>query len=165
MLPHAGICWVSERHNILSRDERGRLHCVSGPAVAYPDGWAIYAVHGVRVPERVIMAPEHLQVHEIEAEPNAEVRRIMVERFGPERYILESGTKLVNTDECGALYRNEFKDDEALVMVHVVNSTPESDGSSRKFMLRVPPTVKTAREAVAWTFGLKTGEYRPYVES
>lgn len=49
-LPHQNICWVSERPNILHRDDRGRLHCDTGPAVAYPDGWAIYAAHGVRVP-------------------------------------------------------------------------------------------------------------------
>lgn len=45
-LPHQGICWVTERHNILARDDQGRLHSTSGPAVAYPDGWAVYAVHG-----------------------------------------------------------------------------------------------------------------------
>jgi len=156
---------VSERHNILARDDRGRLHSISGPAVAYPDGWAIYAVHGVRVPERVVMAPESLAVTEIEAEQNAEVRRVMVERFGPERYILESGAKLVHTDECGALYRKEFKDDETLTMVHVVNSTPEPDGENKKYMLRVPPTVKTAREAVAWTFGKAANEYGPRKET
>ena len=51
-LPHQNICWVSERHNILERDERGRLHSMSGPACAYPDGWGIYAVHGVPRPGR-----------------------------------------------------------------------------------------------------------------
>ena len=50
-LPHARICWVSERPSVLRRDERGQLHCVSGPAMVYPDGWSIYAIHGVRVPE------------------------------------------------------------------------------------------------------------------
>ena len=49
-LPHKNICWVSERHHILQRDGRGRLHSLVGPACAFPDGWAIYAVNGVRVP-------------------------------------------------------------------------------------------------------------------
>jgi hypothetical protein len=35
----------------------------------------------------------------------------------------------------------------------VVNSTPEQDGTYRRYLLRVPPTTRTAREAVAWTFG------------
>jgi hypothetical protein len=50
VLPHQNICWVAERHNILARDYTGRLHCETGPACAYPDGWEIYARHGVRAP-------------------------------------------------------------------------------------------------------------------
>ena len=46
-------------------------------------------------------------------------------------------------------------------MVEVRNSTPEPDGSRKTYFLRVPPTVRTAREAVAWTFGLGAVEYRP----
>src|SRR6266436_180030 len=38
-----------------------------------------------------------------------------------------------------------------IVLVHVTNSTPEPDGSRRRYFLRVPPEVKTARAAVAWT--------------
>ena len=44
-------------------------------------------------------------------------------------------------------------DDEPLRVVEVVNSTPEPDGTYRRYLLRVPPTTRTAREAVAWTFG------------
>ena len=164
-IPHQQVCWVSERHNILARDERGRLHSIAGPAVAYPDGWAIYAVHGVRVPEQVITAPQTLTIKQIEYETNAEVRRVMVERFGMERFILESGAQLVHTDECGALYRKELSQDEPLVAVHVVNSTPEPDGSVKKYILRVPPTIQTAREAVAWTFNLKPEQYKPQIET
>src|SRR5439155_17178448 len=72
-------------------DDRGRLHSIDGPAVWFADGYSLYAVHGVRVPERVIRAPESLGVQEVLNESNAEVRRVMVERFGAERLILESG--------------------------------------------------------------------------
>ena len=44
-------------------------------------------------------------------------------------------------------------DGEPLTVVEVVNSTPEPDGSHRRYFLRVPPDTRTAREAVAWTFG------------
>ena len=178
-LPHANICWVSERHNILARDDRGRLHSVSGPAVAYPDGWTIYAVHGVRVPADIITNPEALTVVRIEAEQNAEVRRVMIERMGYERYILESGATLLNTDEFGSLYRKELPDDEPLVMVHVLNSTPEPDGTIKKYMLRVDPQLRpllgdqkfgepqemTARNAVAAGFGLRGEDYAPLMET
>ena len=164
-VPHARICWISERHNILQRDERGRLHSVAGPAVAYPDGWAIYAVHGVRVHSDVIEKPESVTVARIDAEQNAEVRRVMIERMGYERFLLESGAALIHSDETGSLYRKELPDDEPLVAVHVLNSTPEPDGSIKKYVLRVPPAVTTAREGVAWTFRMKAAEYRPQVET
>lgn len=37
--------------------------------------------------------------------------------------------------------------------------------TGREYLLRVPPTVATAHEAVAWTFGLTAEEYRPGAQS
>jgi hypothetical protein len=50
-------------------------------------------------------------------------------------------------------------------MLEVVNSTPEPDGSFKRYWLRVPPQMQTAREASAWTFGLTSKEYEPLVET
>jgi hypothetical protein len=50
-------------------------------------------------------------------------------------------------------------------MVRVKNSTPEPDGTYKEYFLRVPPTIKTAREAVAWTFEMDENEYKPKFES
>jgi hypothetical protein len=49
------------------------------------------------------------------------------------------------------------------VVVKVVNSTPEPDGSFKDYLLRVPPDIRTPREAVAWTFA--TDDYRPAVQT
>src|SRR5437870_382562 len=124
-LPHANICWVSERHNILARDERGSLHSVSGPACAYPDGWSIYAVHGVRVPADIIEDRPSITIARIDAEQNSEIRRMMMELYGYDRYILDSGSEPIHADDYGTLYRKSVKDDEDIVMVSVINSTPE----------------------------------------
>ena len=50
-------------------------------------------------------------------------------------------------------------------MVEVVNSTPEPDATRQHHFLRVPPTMTTCGEAVAWTFGLTAGEYAPRIET
>jgi hypothetical protein len=50
-------------------------------------------------------------------------------------------------------------------MVEVINATPEPDGSRKRYWLRVPPYMRTAREAVAWTFGLSGKEYAPDKET
>ena len=50
-------------------------------------------------------------------------------------------------------------------MVKVVNSTAEADGSFKDYFLRVPTTITSAREAVAWTFGKAADEYAPEVQT
>lgn len=53
-----------------------------------------------------------------------------------------------------------------LSWVKVVNSTPEPDGSGGKnYFIRVPKTMRTSREAVAWTFDKPESEYAPDVET
>lgn len=86
-MPFTAAAIVSERHAVLHRDDQGRLHCLDGPAVMYPDGWSVYAVHGVVVPAHVIEAPWTQSLQEIIKEPNEEVKRIRIERYGWERYL------------------------------------------------------------------------------
>ena len=88
-------------------------------------------------------------------------RRVMLEHFGFERYLRESGAKKQHTDEYGTLWRVNIPGDEPLVMVEVINSTAEPDGSFRTYFLRVPPQTSTARAGVAWTFGLSEQDYAP----
>jgi len=137
------------------------LHCEDGASLGYPDGFSVYAIHGVHVPRKVVLSPRSLTVEEIEAEGNVEVRRVMIERYGPERYLLDSGAEEIHRDDFGILYRKDFPEDQSLVMVKVVNATPEPDGSFKDYFLRVPPEMERARQAVAWTFGKGEHEYFP----
>ncbi len=71
-----------------------------------------------------------------------------------ERFLDIAGTQLIAQDDFGKIWRCELQiDDEPHRVVEVVNATAEPDGSYRRFLLRVPPTTRTAREGVAWTFG------------
>ena len=97
-LPHEKICWVSERHSFLHRDEQGRLHCETGAALGYPDKFSIWAWHGTRVSQQVIEAPETLTVEQIKNEDNAEIRRCMVERMGWQKFVEISEMKTLHTD-------------------------------------------------------------------
>jgi len=142
-------------------DGRGLLHCETGPSVRYPDGFSVFHLHGVHVPEKLVMSPETITISEIESESNVELRRLMIERYGQERYLMNSGAEEIHRDDFGILYRKDFPEDQSLVMVKVVNSTPEPDGSFKDYFLRVPPEMERARQAVAWTFGKKEQEYAP----
>ncbi|SEL92520.1 DUF6745 domain-containing protein, partial [Paraburkholderia caballeronis] len=125
---HQNILAISDRPAVINRDARGRLHCESGPSIAYRDDWKLYHVHGVLVPADIIEDPTSITVQRIEAETNAEVRRVMIERYDTARYLLDSGARQLQRDDYGVLYRKELPDDEPLVMVRVLNSTPEPDG-------------------------------------
>jgi hypothetical protein len=180
------IAILSERMSVCEVDDEGRLHSEHGPAIAYRDGTELWAIHGVRVDRRVVEAPEQLTVEEIRQQGNAEVRRVMVDRFGAERYLRESDAKLLAEDECGRLWRVPLGDDEPLVMVEVVNSTPEPKGVfedmaewakqvvhkrggprafHKVYWLRVPPDSRTPKAAVAWTFDVPTELYEPLVQT
>ncbi len=92
----------------------------------------------------------------------------MVERFGAERLVREGGATLLHEDAAGRLWRREFERErwiDPVVMVEVINSTPEPDGSRRTYFLRVPPGTRTATAAVAWTFGMRESEYAPAHET
>jgi len=90
-------------------------------------------------PPNVIERPEGLTVEHIQAEGNVEIRRVMFQRYGQERYLRAAGAQGVHADHTGVLWRCEIPGDEPLVMVEVRNSTPEPDGTHRTYWLRVPP--------------------------
>ena len=167
---HDEFCIVSDRPEILLVDDQNRPHCATGPSHRWRDGWSLYHVHGVRVDGWIIENPELITVEKIDAEQNAEVRRVMMEKYGLARYLDDSGAVLLDTDETSLadpihLYRKEIQGDEPLVMLRMLNSTPEPDGSARTYTLRVPPDMTTALDAMAWTFGMTASQYRPSVES
>lgn len=163
--PYQNAVILQDRHSTLNRDGIGRLHCEDGLACGYPDGWGVYAWHGVRVPERIILKPDSITVQEIQKEENTEIRRVMLERYGEKRYLEDSGAKIIHSSGNNVLYKQEIPDDEPLVMVRVLNSTPEPDGSLNTYFLRVPPQIADADAAVAWTFGMDKQEYQPKIET
>lgn len=159
------VAVLTERPTEVHRDNLGRLHGEQGPALCYPDGFAMYAWRGMPIPPEIVVELRSLTLDRIQSEPNAEMRRVMMEHFGYDRYLRESHATRVHADETGVLWRVEVPGDEPLVMVEVVNSTPEPDGTSRTYFLRVPPHIRTARAGVAWMFGMPEEEYRPVVET
>lgn len=124
------FCMVSDfPAQRIGMDASNRLHNADGPSYVFRDGWRGYHIHGVAVPALVVEEPQKITVSMIESERNAEVRRVLTEKYGAGRYLVDSGAKVVSHDKFGILYRKEQPDDEPLVMVRVLNSTPEPDGT------------------------------------
>ena len=142
----------------------GRLHRADGPAVSWPNGTAFWFWRGVRVPQQVVQAPaETLTPKQILREPNAEVRRVMIERVGLDRLLSTAHAECIDTDESGhrRLYRLRLGLHEPLSAVRV-----RCPSTGQIYFLRVPPTMGTCRQAVAWTFGFeRVEEYQPKQEA
>ena len=154
---------VSPHPSVFKRDERGRLHCEDGPAIAYEDGFAIYAIHGVQVPARIIKHPETLTVEDLFKESNAEVARVIGEKLGGLENVLRpgsNGVKLINQDQ------DVHGNTRSLIEVPMaaldsparwVHVTCPSTG--REYVLGVPPNIKTAQEGIAWGFSEKAIDF------
>lgn len=145
-------------------------------------------MHGTRVPGWIIERPQDISVSRIDSELNAEVRRVMIERYGLFRYMQDSGAAVIHQlpDNYylkglrGArLLRKDQPGDEPIIIIAVKNSTPEPDGSIKDYLLRVDPNAyagKAASEchaamASTWRFEdgslvfAKPSDYSPRVET
>lgn len=169
--PYANGVIFQHRHSKLERDAAFRLHCETGKAVEYPDGFGLYMWHGVQVPRYVVEEPEMITVKDILDDANAEVRRIKIERYGFDRFVVDGKIETVHTstDQFGhkmTLHKKAMSGNEpALTFLKVVNSTPEPDGSYKTYVLPVHSTVKTCEEARASTFGMRAEEFNPEQET
>jgi hypothetical protein len=168
-----GWCWpfselivMTERPTKIVRDDQNRPHCENGMAIQYSDGFGVYCWHGVRVNEQIIMHPERINPKDVLGADNQEVRRIMLERCGWVKLLKDLGAEKVHEDATGVLYSTkwlrEYLDGED-AEARFVEVTDPSTG--RKYCLRVPPTTNTAKEGVAWTFGMSENSYAPLKET
>ncbi len=155
------VALVVRRPRVLSLDAAGCLHSTTGPGFEHHDGWGFYAWHGVLVPERVILRPETLTGDDFLNEMNVEVRRVMQERMG-ERFVSELGGGVLDRGPRGTLYEVQLPNDPERVARYVQVQDASTESS---YYVRVPPTVHTAAEAVAWTFQLKGAGYHPTQET
>lgn len=96
--PHANLCWVSDRHHVVRRDDNGLLHCATGPAIAYPDGWGLHFWHGWPVPREWIEHPERVDASIALTWRNIEQRRALTQIIGWRRVIERVPTRVVDMD-------------------------------------------------------------------
>ena len=160
VMPYTHICFVSERPQHLELDENERLHCETGPAMVYPDGFSVHAWHGTVFPEDWIKtkptASEALYWR------NIEQRRVACEMLGWETILGEL--------DCVSLDKDKDPEIGELVSVQIPGIGEDKFlrvrcGTGRNFALPVPPEMTTARQANAWTWGLSADQYKPEVRT
>jgi hypothetical protein len=119
---------------------------------------------GAVVPPEVVFRPESLTPDQIFGEPNAELRRLMLERVGLERVLRRANALTLDSDtDAGGKRR--------LVEVSVAGDPRvylqcRCPSTGRHYLLRVPPGTPTCRHAAAWMAGLDDPEaYNPIEET
>ncbi len=120
-------------------------------------------IRGVRLGGRIqrLLDSGRLSARYIKRIRNTAVRRICLEEFGYERFLLEVEHKTIDANEGCDLVRIDWHpQEEPLYLVRV-----KCPSTGAFYTLRVSPEAKTVREAVAWTFGLSEHEYQPQEES
>ena len=170
------------------RNEDGNLHADHQPAFRSPTriiwyqngrkhgvdadiyGSIHYYYENIRIPlkyHQAINKPELLTVEEVLKNPNAELRFVGMKIVGFEAIRKSKNAKTIHKDAKidAELFHIKGIFDEPVAYVAVWNSTQEPDGTFKRYYLCVPPTVKTCKEAIAWTFNMKEDEYNPSQET
>jgi len=92
---------------------------------------------------------------------NTALRRICLEELGYARFLSQVEHAVIEKDGERELVRIEWhKREEPICLVKV-----KCPSTGAFYTLRVPPSMKTIKEAVAWTFGVAENEYKPAKET
>ena len=154
-LPHESICWISERHNVLNRNALGQLHKDGGPALAYPDGWCIYALNGVRMSREYVETPaERIDPSTVFDEKNAEIRRELIRKLGVERFLAKTPHTVLETKGSYQLLSVELS--EQVTDARYLKMLNPSVGAWH--VEAVHPSCSTVREAINWRASQKTDQ-------
>jgi len=152
---HENVLAISDRPKELYRDNAGRLHNIAGPSISYRDGWSLYHIHGVSVPNNWIEQKNTLDPSLALTWENVEQRRALAEIIGWDKVLQNTKIKELQRDEFGILLEADLPESKSSRFVKVVC------GTGRTFVLPVPQNMKSAHEAVAWSYGLNVVEYKP----
>jgi hypothetical protein len=85
------VAVVCDRPSELHRNEEGRLHSANGPAMVYRNGWQVHAVNGEWVDPVAVLPPDQITFDLIEK--HKPFKKLLVERYGKERYRAEEAER------------------------------------------------------------------------
>lgn len=157
IFPFDGICFVCTRPTKLSFDNEYLLHAEGEAAVQFADGYSIYAYHGVRLPDKYgKLHPEEWQPKWLLEEKNAELRRVLIQGIGYSRIIEQlQAVELDSWQEYTLLKINSDIDVEPIYLLKMT-----CPSTQRIHVLRVPPDIKSAQDAIIWVnWGIAPEEF------
>jgi hypothetical protein len=133
------------------------LHNDTGMAVKYADGFGVYALNGVRMPEEIVMTrAENIDPKIALTETNADVQREIIRKIGAERVLKSCGAKeLDNWDDPKTGYNYRLMD--MTIRNNIRRKYLYFEHASMKgifYAKPVPPEVNKALHGRAWILSL-----------
>lgn len=121
--------------------------------------------HDVAITPLIAFQPETITAQEALNEQNAELRRVLIERMGHEKFFEQAAPQKLDQDRDPggerSLLHIELAGDEPLVVLAV-----QCPSTARRYLIRVPPAMSTCRQAAAWIAGFDDPEkYQPVAET
>ena len=157
VLPYKNICFASDRHATCKLDGNGRIHSEVGPAVAYRDGFAIYAWHGTRVPAGWIESKATVSPKDVLGHTDGNVRAAGIQIVGWARLLSELSASVVDRHPEGmaggellAVPKNRIEPGARGTLKLLRAACPRNGD----IVFRVPDEIATAHAAQAWSRGL-----------
>ncbi|WP_236141566.1 DUF6745 domain-containing protein [Nostoc sp. CMAA1605] len=120
---------------------------------------------GVQVSDKIAFAGDSITGQDILNTENVELRRVLIERVGYERFIQQVGGLIRHRDRDAGGERQliyiPFEDDEPLMVLKVI-----CPSTGHIHVLRVPPYMQTCHQAAAWIAGFdQPDDYQPLIEA
>jgi hypothetical protein len=129
------------------RIEDDRLHADGQPAVRWSDSECYYFWRGTQIPQKYgAVLSENWRSQWVLEEPNAELRRVLIQGIGYDRIVQE--LEAVELDTWREYSLLMIYADIDLEPIHLLKMTCPS--TNHIHVLRVPPHLISAREAIAW---------------
>ena len=120
---------------------------------------------GTTVDERTAFRPDELRATDLLQVRNITHRRVLIARMGLERFLGELGGLVLDRDRDAGGERQllsvPLPDDEPIHALRV-----RCPSTHHEYVLRVPPHIRTCRQAAAWLAGFDhEHDYRPLLET
>lgn len=147
----------------VSVDERYRLHALGGEAMGYSDGFKLYVIDGVLMPEPLgSIPPSRWDIQEFHKLGNVSQRSVFIKHFGNERFWeLGKNKKCVHKNRDGnELWEMPEAGRDNLLFLRV-----RCPSTGNFYFLRVPPHFTDASAARLWTLHCEQKEHSFIVET
>lgn len=168
IIPYDGICFISEKPKEIHWKNK-RLHNEKGKSVKYSDGWGIYSLNGVSVPDWLVNTPESkLSLDDFLKLKDADVKAEFIRKFGIDRMkskgkIIDSWENYENHKNFDWFKKSEYKLIDMSPIFTKLTYAPylcmKNQSVEGVFhMEAVPKTVKSVLDAVNFRIGSKNAK-------